>query len=473
MLHPYQMVKDLRTQYETSNTAAVLDGDLDAFMQAELERVATPDGDEAATRRPATGRADDRDQRRADGCRRAAGITFRPAVEADLPECGRIQREGIDAYLVPLGFPPLPRDNQGLLRLHAHTPGHEPGPVPRRGAAQAARPVADRGLRLGGRSRAAVVPVDAVRRAGRAGARARHGAAGRASSPRERDGRVLATCTDSAQPISNGLYASLGIVPAHAAVQPGRAARPTSLGPAPLPDGVTASASRSRRERLLDADQQAELDALRSLDSSAWRIPQDHAFDPASEPRLAFAYRDGSGGLVGYGYTGEVGRIGPIAVADAALLAPVLGHLLTAVVPRGASAVWLPGAADEAFATAIRAGLRIEGFPILAVLVAAVRGLHQIRTNVTGPDLIGSIVAFRNRVLGSRRARSPCSRPESSTMAARRRPATDRRAADPGADADPDTQARRRLVRRAPPAATRTRTARTAATPTAAGRCSS
>jgi peptide chain release factor 2 len=41
VLHPYQMVKDLRTQQETSNTAAVLDGDLDAFMQAELERLAT------------------------------------------------------------------------------------------------------------------------------------------------------------------------------------------------------------------------------------------------------------------------------------------------------------------------------------------------------------------------------------------------------------------------------------------------
>jgi peptide chain release factor 2 len=44
VLHPYQMVKDLRTEYETSNTTAVLDGDLDAFMQAELERVATDDG---------------------------------------------------------------------------------------------------------------------------------------------------------------------------------------------------------------------------------------------------------------------------------------------------------------------------------------------------------------------------------------------------------------------------------------------
>ena len=36
VLHPYHMVKDLRTNYETGNTTAVLDGDLDAFMQAYL-----------------------------------------------------------------------------------------------------------------------------------------------------------------------------------------------------------------------------------------------------------------------------------------------------------------------------------------------------------------------------------------------------------------------------------------------------
>jgi len=36
VLQPYQMVKDLRTGVETSNTGAVLDGDLDQFMEAAL-----------------------------------------------------------------------------------------------------------------------------------------------------------------------------------------------------------------------------------------------------------------------------------------------------------------------------------------------------------------------------------------------------------------------------------------------------
>jgi peptide chain release factor 2 len=38
VMAPYQLVKDHRTNYETGNVEAVLDGDLDGFMEAELRR---------------------------------------------------------------------------------------------------------------------------------------------------------------------------------------------------------------------------------------------------------------------------------------------------------------------------------------------------------------------------------------------------------------------------------------------------
>ena len=38
VIHPYTMVKDLRTGYEVGNAQSVLDGDLDGFIRAELER---------------------------------------------------------------------------------------------------------------------------------------------------------------------------------------------------------------------------------------------------------------------------------------------------------------------------------------------------------------------------------------------------------------------------------------------------
>ena len=37
VLHPYKMVKDLRTGYESSSPEAILNGDLDNFIEAELK----------------------------------------------------------------------------------------------------------------------------------------------------------------------------------------------------------------------------------------------------------------------------------------------------------------------------------------------------------------------------------------------------------------------------------------------------
>jgi len=44
VLHPYNMVKDHRTGYETGNTTAVLDGDLDEFIEAYLSASLTEKG---------------------------------------------------------------------------------------------------------------------------------------------------------------------------------------------------------------------------------------------------------------------------------------------------------------------------------------------------------------------------------------------------------------------------------------------
>lgn len=44
VLHPYQMVKDLRTGHETTNSQAVLDGDIDLFLEASLAHFSSKGG---------------------------------------------------------------------------------------------------------------------------------------------------------------------------------------------------------------------------------------------------------------------------------------------------------------------------------------------------------------------------------------------------------------------------------------------
>ena len=107
--------------------------------------------------------------------------------------------------------------------------------------------------------------------------------------------------------------------------------------------------------------------ALERLDRATlgYAHPQDHAYLAGPGPPGLPVRGAATGRPVGYGYASEVGRLGPVAVEDAALLGPVMGHLLGSVRPAGAFSAWVPGSAGAAVATLLAAGLRLEDFPAL------------------------------------------------------------------------------------------------------------
>ena len=171
---------------------------------------------------------------------------------------------------------------------------------------------------------------------------------------RDRRPGVLAMCTDSAQPVSNGLYAGYGIVPRVPVFNLVGTPNPSAM--ARLPAGIEAVPFGRSDPRA----------ALESIDRAVLGYPRvaDHAYLRASG-RTGFVYQSDDGEPIGYGYSSEVGRFGPVALLDQTVTAPVLGHLMNAIRPRGATSAWVPGANDRAMVALLRAGLRIEGFPAL------------------------------------------------------------------------------------------------------------
>lgn len=281
-----------------------------------------------------------------------AGVIFRAARLDDLDACAEIWREALNDFLGRLNLPAVPPEVASLTRLHAHVLSTDPG---RFLVAVRIDPATD-GEQLVGFAAATrrdlvwflsmlfIQPADQGAGIGRA----------LLERVMPADDAVLATATDTAQPISNALYSSFGMVPRIPLLNlVGRPERPDAFGA--LPSGITA-------QPMVDGDG-AVVDALDAA-IAGFHHPQDHAFLRA-ERRRGFVYRAPDGSPVGYGYASEAGRVGPIAVLDEALLPAVLGHVLMAVEPRGASALWVPGAAGGALMALLRAGLRLEGFPVL------------------------------------------------------------------------------------------------------------
>jgi len=277
-------------------------------------------------------------------------VVLRRATLGDLPACERIWRDGLNDYLRRLNLAEVPEDNPGLRRLHAHALATDPDRfwVATRLTGRADRVVAfGSTVERGPVAYLSMLFVDPAEQARGLGRRL-------LGEVLPDDGRpIRATATDSAQPISNGLYASLGVVPRMPLFN--LVGRPRAgWEPPTLPGDI--------RIGPLEPGDAPEVDRL-DAEVLGFSHPEDHAFIRTDEAR-AFAYRRGDA-LVGYGYASVVGRIGPIAVLQAELLGPVVGHLLTAVEPRGASAIWITGGAGPAVRLLLEAGLRFEDFPLL------------------------------------------------------------------------------------------------------------
>ena len=293
---------------------------------------------------------------------RAAELTYRPARHDEILECADIWRTAINDYMVRLGQGELTTETNPLIRLYGHLHATDPDRF-----VVAIQPGPDGSDRIVGFTVAVaredlwflsmlfVLPEFQGARVGR-----------RLLEEVLPTGQVLAraTGTDSAQPISNALYSSFGIVPRMPLLNlSGLPARPGAFGD--LPSGVTPVAFDAFRDRSPDGSTRLST-VVDSLDRSLLGVahPLDHGY-LASEQRHGWLYEGPAGEPLGYGYAGEAGRLGPVAVLDTALLAPVLGHLTSAVVPRGAFLTWIPGAADQAVVATLAAGFRLDRFPVL------------------------------------------------------------------------------------------------------------
>lgn len=293
------------------------------------------------------------------------GLTCRPARPDELSACTMIWRTAINDYIVRLGQTEIPAGSNPATRLFMHLQATDPdrfivATVPdvagERVIAFASAIVRERLWYL---SMLFVLPEFQGAGLGR-------DLLDRVLPGDQSDGWARATATDSAQPISNALYALYDIVPRMPLISlTGLPERPEAFGELPsgiVPlafDEIAAGPPDGQGHRML-------VDAIDALDRELLGAahPIDHRF-LRSESRHGWLYRGPNGEPVGYGYAGEAGRVGPIAVRDEALLAPILGHLTSVVVPRGAFAIWVGGAADRALVPALKAGFRLDQFPVL------------------------------------------------------------------------------------------------------------
>jgi len=305
------------------------------------------------------------------------GVTYRPPRPEELADCALVWHASVNEYMTRLGHPLPPPVLEPAMRLGEHLlatdPDHFRVAVKSSSGGHGERIV---GFGIGLQrehvwflSQLYVLPAEQHRGIGRAlltmvlpsapeaGAADAADVVGGVEGSHRRPG-VLATSTDSAQPISNALYGKLGIVARMPVFN--LVGRPATLSTLPrLPEGIEAVALEPREltaHRNPAAPGKAELcqtiDAI-DRDVLGYAHQPDHDF-LRLQGRTGFFYRTSAGEPLGYGYSSQVGRFGPVALLDETLMAPVIGHLMRAIEPRGATTVWIP-----AFERYLPAGLAL------------------------------------------------------------------------------------------------------------------
>jgi GNAT superfamily N-acetyltransferase len=305
------------------------------------------------------------------------GLTYRPPRPGELADCALVWHASVNDYMTRLGHPLPPPVLEPAMRLGEHLlstdPDHFRVAVKSSPGGRRERIV---GFGIGLQrehvwflSQLYVLPEEQHRGIGRALLTQVLPSAPETGAELEGRPGVLATCTDTAQPISNGLYAKMGIVPRIPVFNlVGRPGSPPMLPT--LPAGIEAIALEPPEmvsHRNPAGPGKAELcQAIDAIDRDVlgYAHQPDHLFLRV-QGRTGFLYQTSGGQPLGYGYSSQVGRFGPVALLDETLTAPVIGHLMRTIEPRGATSVWVPGANDRAMVALLRAGLRIEGFPAM------------------------------------------------------------------------------------------------------------
>jgi len=150
------------------------------------------------------------------------------------------------------------------------------------------------------------------------------------------------------QPISAALYAQYGMVPRVPLFMfSGKAARPLRALPAGMEIGPATI------EDVADLDQEV----------TGLTRPNDHAAWARWDRQRLGLFR--SGNLVGYGYVQSVGRLGPVVVSESEHLLPLVGALMERIPGVETWLLNVPGPAAETFETLLKAGLRLEGPPVI------------------------------------------------------------------------------------------------------------